>query len=1320
MSTERTTGPDHIDGELSALLADYLAALDRGERPDRDALLGRHPHLAEQMRAFFAGQDGLDRLTAPLRAEAAPAFDLLDEIGRGGMGVVLRGRDRALDRELAVKVLLERFRDRPDLVRRFVEEARITGRLQHPFIVPVHELGALPDGRPYFAMKLIQGRTLADLLAERPAPDHDRPRFLKVFEQVCQTIAYAHSHGVIHRDLKPSNVMVGAFGEVQVMDWGLAKILAPDEPRPSGSGAGRSLTVAARPGDTLAGSVLGTLPFMPPEQACGDVARIDRRSDVFGLGAILCQVLTGRPPYTGEPAEVRDKARVGRTEEAVARLRDCGADGELVVLACRCLAADPAARPADAGAVAEAMASYFAAVQERLRAAEIARARAQAEAAAQRQQARAERRRRRATLLMAASLLLLVSGAAAFGLWYQGQQARRAAEIAARRAATVRDVTAALSEAKRLHAEGLSQADDPERWRATLRSARAALEHAEAALEHGEPTDALQAEVAAVRADLEEDDRDCAFLADLERVLQGWSAQTDKAVAARVAVTGYEAAFRAYGLDLLGRPPEESAARLRGHRFRGQLVEAVEMWARFRAAQAGRQEFVLRDGQDGMVAVTRPDWRQAGPLLAVLDAVEPDAASFRRRWRAARQDGAALARLAAAPEALAVAPLGLCNLADDLVQHMKIDDAVGLLRRGLQKHRDNYWLYAWAGFVLQIKDPPAPGEAVRYLTVAAALRSRSAFPHLYLSLALWADHDLDGAVREARIGVDLDPDYAPAHQQLGILLRDKKENGEAIRCFRRAMQLDPDSPIPCCALGQALRETGKVDEALPHLRRAVALDPKSFTSLNALGVALGEKGDPEGIDRFREALRLEPRFGFARVNLIKALLQANDLAGAERECLAAIDVLPWHPEPYYMLGDLYARQGETAKAADVYRKAAAAVPKSLDNQLAAANRLTLLADPAALTAARAALALDPRSVPAHDAVISALMRSGELVEAVRFGRDALVRFPEASALHDRLGSVYYNTRDLDGAVRCHRRAIELDQGATLPYENLGLALRQQGKLEEAADAFRKALPDPAKTGQAAQLLAETLGSLRRFDEAARSAERSLEINPGNLGAYVPLALALLEMGEFTKCLDRLREGQARLTPRDPRAETFRQLVALAERFTTLERKLPAALDGPERPTAALDLTVLGHICARGKQRRHAAAGARCFADAFDREPRLAGDVAQTNRSTAAALAVLAGTGRSLDSEALDSEARTRLRRQALAWLRADLALFGKYAGGGSWQERTFIRVALRSWADSPDLAAVRAPELLTLPTEERTAWLTFWDEVSALRQKASE
>ena len=165
-------------------------------------------------------------------------YQLLGEIGHGGMGAVFKGRDPDLGRDLAVKILLEEHRRTPDLVRRFVEEAQIGGQLQHPGIVPVYELGSFDDRRPYFTMKLVKGRTLAALLGDRSGPAHDLPRFLGIFEQVCQTMAYAHVRGVIHRDLKPSNVMVGPFGEVQVMDWGLAKVLAKDGPRKE---------VAARP-----------------------------------------------------------------------------------------------------------------------------------------------------------------------------------------------------------------------------------------------------------------------------------------------------------------------------------------------------------------------------------------------------------------------------------------------------------------------------------------------------------------------------------------------------------------------------------------------------------------------------------------------------------------------------------------------------------------------------------------------------------------------------------------------------------------------------------------------------------------------------------------------------------------------------------------------------------------------------------------------------------------------------------------------------------------------------------------------------------------
>ncbi len=141
------------------------------------------------------------------------------------MGAILKGRDPDLGRDVALKVLRDDLRDDADMVRRFVEEAQIGGQLQHPGIVPIYELGTFADRRPFFAMKLVKGHTLAQLLEARDGPDDDRPRFLSIFEAIAQTVAYAHARGVIHRDLKPSNVMVGAFGEVQVMDWGLAKVL---------------------------------------------------------------------------------------------------------------------------------------------------------------------------------------------------------------------------------------------------------------------------------------------------------------------------------------------------------------------------------------------------------------------------------------------------------------------------------------------------------------------------------------------------------------------------------------------------------------------------------------------------------------------------------------------------------------------------------------------------------------------------------------------------------------------------------------------------------------------------------------------------------------------------------------------------------------------------------------------------------------------------------------------------------------------------------------------------------------------------------------
>jgi WD40 repeat protein len=220
------------------------------------------------------------------------SYEVQGEIARGGLGRILEARDHRLERRVAIKELLGQHLDEAGLAARFEREALLTARLQHPAIVPVYEAGQWPDGHPFYTMKLVEGQSLEAAVKARPLLE-DRLVLVPHVIDVANALAYAHGKRIIHRDLKPANVLVGAFGETVVIDWGLAKDLAGNAPEPS---AGSSGPVAV--GATQAGSVLGTPAYMPPEQALGDP--VDERADVYALGALLYHVLAGGPPYSGK------------------------------------------------------------------------------------------------------------------------------------------------------------------------------------------------------------------------------------------------------------------------------------------------------------------------------------------------------------------------------------------------------------------------------------------------------------------------------------------------------------------------------------------------------------------------------------------------------------------------------------------------------------------------------------------------------------------------------------------------------------------------------------------------------------------------------------------------------------------------------------------------------------------------------------------------------------------------------------------------------------------------------------------------------------
>jgi serine/threonine protein kinase/Flp pilus assembly protein TadD len=307
------------------------------------------------------------------------------EIGRGGMGAVFRAFDLDLQREVALKVLHLDLAADPSLGARFVEEAQVAARLQHPAIVPVYDVGSMPDGKLYFTMQLVAGRTLSDVVAgarrgDADARDYTTFRLLEAFREICRAISYVHEHGIVHRDLKPHNVMLGSYGEVQVMDWGVAKVLrvtpqkseAPkNDEAPSSSGASSEKagalssissgrwSASLERNATVAGDILGTPAYMAPEQARGS-PEVSPLWDVYALGAILHYILTGQPPVTGAtPSQMIAQLLDDSAPRPRPRSRDSSIAAEAEAICLRALARRPEERYPTAKALADDVQAFL-------------------------------------------------------------------------------------------------------------------------------------------------------------------------------------------------------------------------------------------------------------------------------------------------------------------------------------------------------------------------------------------------------------------------------------------------------------------------------------------------------------------------------------------------------------------------------------------------------------------------------------------------------------------------------------------------------------------------------------------------------------------------------------------------------------------------------------------------------------------------------------------------------------------------------------------------------------------------------------------------
>ncbi len=1273
-----------------------------GRRPEapRSSLGDMRPVLLKEAEGDSAHivKPRSDAMPTPF--EAGDRYQLSGEIARGGMGAVLRGRDVDLGRDLAVKVLLEKYAARPEVIRRFIEEAQIGGQLQHPGVVPVYDVGRFGD-RPFFTMKLVKGLTLAAILSERSGSMADHPRLLSIALQVTQTLAYAHAKGVIHRDLKPANIMVGAFGEVQVMDWGLAKVLAgggiADEERasrahqePVDETTIRTLRSSGSVGsfgsDTEAGSLLGTPAYMPPEQANGDNAHLDRRADVFGLGAILCEILTGKPPYVGRSyEEVRRKAANGDLADSTARLDACGADAELIVLTKACLSPESSDRPKDAQAVADGLTTYLNGVEERLHAAQMAEAEAKAKAVE-------ETKRRRLTLALATTVLLALMLGGGGWLWVKADRDGRMALL-------TRDVNEALNRAIAFREQAKLA---PTGSVALFNQAREQAQRALALIENGPADVLLAAQVRRLQAELDEDERDRKLVAALEeaRLAQAESIAEENRFARERAVPLFRQAFRVYGLAAGESEPMLAAERIRQRpaAVREAIVAALDEWDTL----AGLSHLKIQE--------PHRQW-----LQKVLAFAESENA-WGQQVRAAREEHdvfkrkAALEKLAESADVAKVPAHALIQLAG----HLNIVRAVALLRRTHAQYPADFWVNQNLGYALGQVTPPEIAESVRFLTAAVALRPSSPGVFYNLGRALNDQGQVEEAIGCYKKAIALDPKFASAYNGLGSVLAPKGQIDEAIACYKKAIALDPKFASAHNGLGTALQDKSQLDEAIACYKKAIELDPKKAEVHSNLGNALRTKGQlEEAIISYKKAIELNPKFADAHNDLGTALQDKSQLDEAIACYKKAIELDPKKAGVYANLGNALRNKGQPAEAIACYKKAIELDPNmsSGHNGMGMALKDNGQIDEA-IACLKKAVELDPQKAVVHSNLGNALRAKGLIDEAITCCRKAIELDPKFANARNNLGHALKDKGQVDEAINCYRQAIELNPKFAIAYNSLGISLRDKGQVEEAIACYKMAIELDPNYAIVHNNLGAVLVAKGQLEEAIDCYRKAIALDPKLASAHNNLGNALREKGQLDEAVACYRKA-IELVPKFAVAQSN---LAKTEELATFRAKLLAFRNGNYTPASNEERLGLVEWCRIKKLNLTATS---LYSAAFAADRKLADDLESNHRYNAACYAMLAAAGQGEDAAKLDDEERTRLRKQAVAWLRADLALRSKQLQAAKPAEGTKVQRVLRHWQQDPDLIAIRDAAALTkLPPEEQKACTQLWADVAALLKKA--